>query len=452
MAPTPESFTARWSSSGGSERANYALFLSELCDLLEVPRPEVSTATGSGQYVFEREVHEVFTDGSSTNRFLDLYKQGCFVLEAKQGVELEDAKDDAQRLQSGKPARKKRGHGVRGTKTWDVSMVKAKAQAEAYVRFLPPSEGRPPFVLVVDVGHVIEVYSEFTRTGGTYLPFPSAATHRIPLAELSRPEIRERLRSIWLDPLELDPARHAALATRAVAVKLAQIGQSLEATLDAQGQRQFSSERVSTFLMRMIFTMFAEDMDLIPSGKFLEALGAMRGHLEGFVPSIGELWRNMATGGYSAFLRAPILHFNGGLFEDVEVLPVTPAQLELLIEATACDWSQVEPSIFGTLVERALNATERHRLGAHYTPRAYVERLVKRVVLEPLREDWNGVLVEVQSELNSVPEGASADDQNKARQNAASRVEAFLASLRDIKVLDPACGTANFLYVSMELV
>ena len=175
----PKTFIQRWQASGGSERANYASFLIELCELLGVTRPNPSSSSGNGTYVFEREVQEVFTDGTHTSRFLDLYRQGSFVLETKQGVEAEEASENAARSSTGKAPRKKRGHGVRGTKTWDTSMVRAKEQAEAYVRFLPSSEGRPPFIMVVDVGHVIEVYSEFSRSGGTYLPFPDALNHRI---------------------------------------------------------------------------------------------------------------------------------------------------------------------------------------------------------------------------------------------------------------------------------
>jgi hypothetical protein len=439
----PDSFVERWKPSGGSERANYASFLIELCELLGVPRPEPSKATGNGAYVFEREVREVFMDGTHTSRFLDLYRKGCFVLETKQGVEVEEAKQSEARELSGKAPRKKRGHGVRGTKTWDTSMVKAKEQAEAYVRFLPVEEGRPPFILVVDVGYVIEIYSEFSRSGGTYLPFPNALKHRIPFEDLKLEAVQDLLRTIWEDPQSLDPSRHAARVTRQVSVWLAEIGKSMEATRNAEGTPTFTSEQVSGFLMRMIFTMFAEDMDLIPRGEFTKALSSLRGTPEAFVPLMQELWAQMATGGFSAFLRAKILHFNGGLFENTEVLPVNAEQLDLLIHAAESDWSEVEPSIFGTLVERALDATERHRLGAHYTPRAYVERLVNRVVMEPLREDWRGVLVEVQRDL---------DEGQKGRASAATRVEQFLAQLRQVKVLDPACGTGNFLYVSMELI
>ncbi len=305
-------FVQRWSASGGSERANYQLFLIELCEILGVPRPHATTTSGPQEYVFERAVQEVFTDGTHTTRFLDLYRQDSFVLETKQGVEAEKNSKDTTDTSS-KAGKKKRGHGVRGTKTWDASMVRAKAQAEAYVRFLPASEGRPPFVLVVDVGHVIEVYSEFTRTGGTYLPFPDALNHRIPLADLEKPEVRERLRTIWEDPNSLDPSRHAARVTRQVTTWLAEIGKSLEATRTPDGTPRFTAEQVSTFLMRMIFTMFAEDMNLIPRGEFTRALSSLKTTPEAFVPLMEDLWTHMAKGGFSAFLRAKVLHFNGGL-------------------------------------------------------------------------------------------------------------------------------------------
>ena len=126
MLTDPAPFIDRWKNSGGSERANYASFLIELCELLGVPRPEPSKATGNGAYVFEREVQEVFTDGTHTSRFLDLYRKGCFVLETKQGVEAEEERQSEARTLSGKAPRKKRGHGVRGTKTWDSSRVKVR--------------------------------------------------------------------------------------------------------------------------------------------------------------------------------------------------------------------------------------------------------------------------------------------------------------------------------------
>lgn len=445
-----DAFIERWKASEGAERANYGMFLSELCDVLEVRRPDVTNQT-SGGYVFERNVYEPHDEGPSSVRRIDLYKRGCFVLEAKQGVEKEAATEEAARRQAasgGKKTSRKKGHGTRGTPGWDTFMRRAREQAESYVRLLPASEGRPPFVLVVDVGHVIEVYAEFTRTGGHYLPFPEPRRHRITLDNLREPHVRKLLRDIWLDPVSLDPSQRAAKVTRQVAGTLAEISRSMEGQPDAQGQ-PLTPERVSAFLMRMIFTMFAEDIGLISDYKFRNALKGMRTHPEAFVPTVEELWRNMAIGGYSVALQEKVKHFNGGLFKDVEVLSVTAGQLELLVQAAEHDWSQVEPSIFGTLVERALDPVERHKLGAHYTPRAYVERLVHQVVMVPLREDWQNVQVEVQRTLEDASEGEAG--LATARRKAQGFVEQFLVQLKDTRVLDPACGTGNFLYVSMEL-
>ncbi|CAM3473727.1 hypothetical protein DESA109040_14035 [Deinococcus saxicola] len=350
MPDTPEEFIARWLPSGGSERANYGLFLSELCEVLGVERPGVSTAAGRGTYVLEREVTEVSIGTKSTQRWIDFYAKGRFIIETKQGVEKEEKQEAEQRAREGRKERKKRGHGIRGTEAYDRTMIKAKAQAEAYARLLPAEEGRPPFVLVIDVGHVIEVYSEFSLTGGNYLPFPNATQYRIPLAKLADKETRELLRTIWLDPMSLDPSRRAALATREVAGRLAEIGESLSKQKNEKDKPLYSAQQISAFLMRMIFTMFAEDMDLIPKGQFTAGLRSLRSKPASFAPLITDLWEQMAKGGFSMFLRENIRHFNGGLFESIEVLPVNAGQLDLLIEAAECDWSQVEPSIFGTLV------------------------------------------------------------------------------------------------------
>ncbi len=193
-------FLGRWASSGGGEHANYQLFLTELCDVLGVPRPEPTQPDNTqNAYVFERAVTFHHADGSTSSGRIDLYRRGSFVLEAKQGV---GRADSAERLSTAGAARAKsarKGVAIRDTPGWDVAMVAARGQGENYIRALPASEGRPPFLLVVDVGHTIEVYAEFTRTGGAYVPFPDPSTHRIGLADLTRLEICERLRAIWLD-------------------------------------------------------------------------------------------------------------------------------------------------------------------------------------------------------------------------------------------------------------
>ena len=443
-----ETFITRWAGSGGAERANYGLFLSELCRVLDVPEPDPTKPNDEGNaYVFEKGVLEPHDEGQPTVRRIDLYKRGCFVLEAKQGVE-QEAEDEAKARQAKRKAGTKKGHGTRGTKGWDTFMQRARQQAESYVRLLPDGEGRPPFVVVVDVGHAIEVYAEFTRTGGVYRPFPDVRSYRVTMEDLRRPEVRKRLRAVWEEPLSLDPSLRAAEVTQQVADTLARISRSMEGQPDADGV-PMTPERVSGFLIRMIFTMFAEDVGLIPEGKFRRALETMKGRPEAFVPSLQNLWDAMARGGYSIALQEKIKHFNGGLFEEVEVLPVTAEQLGLFTEAAGRDWSEVEPSIFGTLVERALNPTERHKLGAHYTPRAYVERLVEQTVIVPLQADWQNVQIEVQNVLSK-----AADDKAlaAARVKARGFVEAFVAQLQQTTVMDPACGTGNFLYVAMELI
>lgn len=440
-----DAFIKRWTPSGGAEHANYAAFLLELCEVLGLPRYEATQPDeAKNSYVLEKTVYEQDDTGTAKARRIDLYKRGCFVLEAKQGVRAEAEAEEKLLPQRG--GRKKKGHGTRGTAGWDTFMRRAREQAEAYARLLPPEEGRPPFVLVVDVGYVIEVYSEFTRTGGMYRPFPDAKHHRITLEDLKKPETQARLRAIWTDPMSLDPSLKAAKATRAVAATLAKLSRSMEGQADADG-KPLTPERVSGFVMRMIFTMFAEDVGLIPREKFKAALRELlkAGKLDAFAPMVSDIWQHMAKGGYSLALGENIPYFNGGLFEDTEVLSVTLEQLRLLTEAAEHDWSEVEPSIFGTLVERALDPLERERLGAHYTPRAYVERLVNWTVMQPLRDDWRNVQAVVQTTLQEKGE-------QKGRAAARELLKKFLADLKAVKVLDPACGTGNFLYVSLELI
>ena len=424
-------FIARWAHSGGAERANYGQFLSELCRVIGVPEPEPTQPHESdNRYVFEKTVQDVGEGGKSTVRRIDLYRRGAFVLEAKQGVEKEVEQEQRSRQAKGK----KRGHGLRGTQGWDAFMERARQQAESYVRLLPEGEGRPPFILVVDVGHVIELYAEFSRTGGVYRPYPNAREHRIRLEDLRQEDTRQLLRKVWLEPLTLDPSLVAAQVTREVADTLASISRSMEGKRDVEG-KLFSPERVSAFLMRLIFTMFVEDIRMIPGEKFRKTLQGMKGNPQAFVPTVSELWEKMAKGGYSVALQEKIKHFNGGLFENVEVLEVDDVQLELITEASGYDWARVEPSIFGTLVERALNPRERHKLGAHYTPRAYVERLVEQTVITPLEQDWKGVQVEIQSLLSKADNDSKLE---RARQQAISTIQAFLADLRHTTVLDPA--------------
>jgi hypothetical protein len=424
----PDTFLARWQGADGSELANYQLFVGDLCRLLDVPMPEPAREdTRDNAYVFERRVHFAHGDGSTSAGRIDCYRRGTFVLEAKK-VKLGSH-----------------------TKGFDDALMRARAQAEGYARALPAAEGRPPFLVVVDVGHVIELYAEFTKSGATYTPFPDARSHRLKLADLRDEAVRNRLRTLWLDPMALDPARASAKVTREVAVQLAALARSLE-------QSGHGAEPSAAFLTRCLFSMFAEDVGLLPKrkdgqGAFVGLLHEWREDPATLQRMLAVLWTDMDRGGFSVPLAKDVLRFNGKLFKGWQaadfVLPLTRDQIDLLLLAAKSNWREVEPAIFGTLLEWALEPDERHALGAHYTPRAYVERLVLPTVVEPLREDWanaQAVALLLANEANAL-EGKKRDEKLA---EARAEIRRFHHQLCTVRVLDPACGSGNFLYVTLE--
>ena len=429
-------FIARWEKSGGAELANFQTFANELCDLLDLPRPDPSQERNElNDHVFERRVDFKHDDGSATPGRIDLYKRGCFVMEAKQSAKRVKARKADPRQPGLLPedaAQVKAGTATRGTRGWDSAMRAAKRQAEDYARALPKEHGWPPFVLVVDVGYVIEVYADFSGQGKNYAQFPDRAGYSIPPGGLRDPGIRARLSAIWNDPQSLDPARRSAEVTRDIAERLAKIARSLEGKHDAK--------EVAEFLMRCLFTMFAEDVGLLPERGFEKLLERMVETPQHFAPALESLWRVMDEGGYDSHLNETVKRFNGALFRNRKAIALEKEQIRELRIAASRDWREVEPAIFGTLLERALDERERAKLGAHYTPRGYVERLVVPTIIEPLRTDW-------EEALTHAHELEDAGD----RDGALKAVKDFHHTLCTTRVLDPACGTGNFLYVALEL-
>jgi hypothetical protein len=432
-----DAFISEWRGTGGSELANTQSFINGLARLLGVDPPRGAKADDTANdYVFERRVFQDNGDGSTSFGRIDCYKRGCFILEAKQGSEADRAaadkgEDDLDIFGQTAKTRVARGTARRGTPGWAKAMVQAKGQAERYAKALPIDHGWPPFLLVADIGYCIEVYADFTGTGKAYAQFPDRARYRIMLEDLRDDEVRDRLRAIWTDPKSLDPTARAARVTRDIADLLATVARRLE-------KRGYDAETTSGFLMRVLFTMFAEDSKLIPEGSFTQLLKNQRAHPEHLEHQLSALWAAMDKGEFSPALGVPLRKFNGYLFKERTALPLDAEELEVLIQAAEHVWTEVEPAIFGTLLERALNPKERAKLGAHYTPRNYVERLIGPTIMEPLRADWDGV------------RGAAATliEEGKADE-AKAFVEAFHSRLAQTKVLDPACGTGNFLYVAM---
>ena len=165
--------------------------------------------------------------------------------------------------------------------------------------------------------------------------------------------------------------------------------------------------------MRCLFTMFAEDVDLLPEASFQGLLADCVDSPTAFAPLLQELWGKMDTGGFATSIRAAVKRFNGALFKDAHVIALGREAIGELLAAARADWTEVEPAIFGALLEQALEPAERKKLGAHYTPRAYVERLVTATVIEPLRADWSHVLAAVET-LRAAGEAEAAVDQVRA--------------------------------------
>lgn len=426
--------------SGGSEMSNYQLFVERLTGALGLPQPQFAREeTRFNDYVFERNVTFRHPNGTTSNGRIDCYKRGSFILEAKQSAKRQQSVASEQLALAGLETAQKLGHAKRGTKSWDKVMIAARRQAEDYARALPVDHGYPPFLLIVDVGNVIEVYADFSGLGKNYDHFPDRHSYRLSMDDLRRTEVQARLAAIWTDPQSLDPTRKSAEVTRDIAERLAKIAKRLE--------RRYAPAEIAEFLMRCLFTMFAEDVGsekeaerLIPNRGFETLLHQMIETPQHFAPALESLWRVMNSGGYESRLNATIKRFNGGLFQNVRALPLDQDDIIELHNAARRGWGEVEPAIFGTLLENALEAQERSQLGAHYTPRPYVERLVIPTIMEPLRADW----AEVKARVEDLHRQG---DHAKALQ----AVRDFHHRLCTTRILDPACGTGNFLYVSLEL-
>jgi hypothetical protein len=425
-----EAFIARWTASvGGAERANYALFLSELCDILGVDHPDPSGAGGRNDYTFERPVKPRESAETTAPKRIDLYKRDCFILEAKQS-RLPDQKNalpgQASLFKEETP---------RGSRTaqrgWDVMMRNARKQAEGYVFLLDADHSAPPFILVCDVGHCFELYADFTGTGRAYTQFPDRNGYRVFLEDLRDEKCRALLKAIWTEPHSLDPTKNAVRVTRQIAGHLAEVSKALEL-------RGAKAEDVAHFLMRCLFTMFAEDVDLIPKKSFQALLEKCIERPDTFTLRLKQLWSEMEKGAeFSHVIEARVKHFNGGLFKNTTAFELRKEEIGTLLLAAKSDWREVDPAIFGTLLEQALDPEERRKLGAHYTPRAYVQRLVEVTVMEPLREA-------ALTKAEVAKEDGEDDD-------AIRIVREFHNQLCHTRVLDPACGTGNFLYVALEL-
>ncbi len=284
----------------------------------------------------------------------------------------------------------------------------------------------PPLLVVSDRLR-IEVHTHFTGT-------PSER-HVFLLEEMGRPEVQQRLRALWVDPEVYRPKRSNRDITEEAARTFAGTAERLRAA-------GVPAADVSHFLTQCLFCFFAEDVGLLPARLF-ERLVGVNVDAAQMRTQLGKLFEAMRDGGLFGVDAVP--WFNGGLFKNIVVPPLTPDDVKALKAASALNWSAIDPSIFGTLFERGLDPAKRSQLGAHYTDPATILRLVEPVVQRPLLAEWATHKAAVEKAL-----AKSKKHGDRAWREAQAAFVGFLERLKDYRVLDPACGSGNFLYLALK--
>ena len=328
----------------------------------------------------------------------------------------------------------------RGFFGWEYKGPRKDLEA-AYDQLLKYREAldNPPLLVVSDMDRIV-VRTNFTGT--------PTETHEVTLDTLGDPRSLEVLRAVFHDPDRLRPGRTSEAMTAEAASRVAAVAQGLR-------ERGVDPELAARFLDRVVFCLFAEDIDLLPGMVFTRMLDKTRRDPERFAKLTEQLFEAMRAGG--DFGVDEVRAFDGHLFENVAVVELTTDELETLYAAALLDWAAVDPSIFGTLFERGMDPAKRAQLGAHYTSRADIETLVDPVVMWPLRRRWDEVR-EVCERLvttgRKTPGGGdrppSKQQLTKGYREADILIRLVLQELAAVKVLDPACGSGNFLYVTLQ--
>ena len=286
-----------------------------------------------------------------------------------------------------------------------------------------------------------EVHTNFTGT--------VKQKHAFDLAGLADPANLDILRRVFTDPNSLKPGITSESITVEAAERFAKL---------ADGMRDKGIEplRAAHFLMKLMFCMFGEDTGLLPSGLFGKLLDTAKANPAMLIRRLENLFAAMSQGG--DFGAETILWFNGGLFADTDVIPLTTEEINNLANINTYDWASVEPSIFGTLFQRTLDPSTRTQIGAQYTSRQDIETLLVPVLLVPLRREWEEVKRRCEEELWPKVVKASRSRSGKASAKDSPQRKAFDRAILDfierlahVAVLDPACGSGNFLYVAIHM-
>ncbi len=385
----PDDFVQKWKAVTAGERAVAQSHFIDLCALLDVPNPVEADPTGAS-YAFERHVSKA----ARGKGFADVWKRAAFGWEYK---------------------------------------GKGKDLGDAYRQLLLYRDDleNPPLLVVSDIDR-IEVHTNFTGT--------TKAVHVYTLDDLLDGQKRAELRKVWTDPASFDPRARRERITQEAAAEIGRIALSLR-------DRGHDSQEVAHFVLQLVFALFAEDTRLLPN-ELLSKILARAENPERVQTYLSQLFEAMSTGG--EVLLEDVPHFNGGLFDGQQALPLTSVEIGLLHNAAKLDWTEVEPAIFGTLFERSLDPAKRSQLGAHYTSRDDIMRIVEPVVMQPLQRRWDEVRAKAEEYLATEQTGSAKTIEKRRNEAVDGPIAEFLHELHSLRVLDPACGSGNFLYVALQ--
>ena len=386
---TPAEFVAKWRASELKERSASQEHFIDLCRMLDEPTPADADPTGE-RYCFERGARK----DEGGDGWADVWKRHHFAWEYK-----------------GKHA----------------NLDMAFRQLRQYALALE----NPPLLIVSDMAR-FRIRTNWTNS--------VSRTHEFALEDLVEPSTRNLLKWAMSDPERLRPELTRQTLTASAAATFAELAQSLR-----NGGHQ--PEAVAHFVNRLIFCMFAEDAGLLPNDMFTKLLEQSRRSPSEFEDMARSLFAAMCSGGRVGFDSVP--RFNGGLFDNDATLPMDRAQIDIAYRAASLDWSEIDPSILGTLFERGLDPGKRSQLGAHYTDRDKIMRIIDPVVVQPLLAEWEGAKGEIAQVLERADSASSPDAGSRQRRRAHELFVAFLERLRSFTVLDPACGSGNFLYLAL---
>ena len=411
-------FALKWRGSAGRESAGAQEHFIDLCSLVGEPTPNQADPSQSF-YTFEKATQRA----SGPRGQVDVWLKDKFALEYK---------------------------------------GKHKDLQAAYKQCLDYHEalGNPPLLVVCDLER-FEVHTKFTNReswvyhfdlldlmGNSQVTVETAAGETPPDAPSLK--VLDLLKALWADPSRLRPEQTTEEITRGAAGMFDRVADDLRKWARTKPNYKASRDdrRIAHFVSQMVFCMFASDIGLLPRGAFSRLLETHARQGKRFRERLAALFREMQTGGdYGADV---IPHINGDLFTDDDVPDdLTTDTILILQQLDALNWADVEPAIFGTLFERVLDERSRAKLGAHYTSRPDIETLVEPVLMAPLRREWEGVR-EAADEARDQARLHGATEETQ-RERVRERVAPFLDRLAKVTVLDPACGSGNFLYVSLAL-